>query len=78
MQDTISRQQKSFQWFLYNYWSSEHGDISESLRYNHRPRVLVNLYLEAQANGGFDALGGSVALQTLLCLTEPLVWHLTE
>ena len=55
-----------------------HNNTSDTQRDYHRPRSLVNLYLEAQANGGFDALGGSVALQTLLCLTEPLVWHLAE
>ena len=56
-----------------------HDDSSENLRDNYRPTSFAHLYLEAQANGDFDALGGSVALQqTLLCLTEPLVWHLTE
>ena len=53
-----------------------HDDSSATLTNNHRPRSLAHLYLEAQANGGFDALGGGVALQTLLCLAEPLVWHL--
>ena len=55
-----------------------HDDSSETFRIHHRPSSLAHLYIEAQADGSFDALGGSVALQTLLFLAEKLVRDLAE